>query len=191
METIVLDKTSLEDKKTITLLKKIFAGDRGNKFIWNISDRSLAYESTEALVNYLRKDFERYLLFIAYHNNSAKGLFAALNISEHDNTANLIVWIDKRYRSRTFVIKWWIYFLLSLQQHKISRLYARILKRNTISINAAMRYGFVDCDFLESSTDKSNADSRRCMTRSTELNEFERHFLQDRCSSIYSFFNSK
>jgi RimJ/RimL family protein N-acetyltransferase len=163
-------ETSLDDIQTLLFLKQIIREDK-QQYIWTISDRAALWNDLKALKSYLNNDFEKSHIYIAYYGEIKLGFFGAINISEIDTNAHLVVWIDNSVRKKTLFVKWWIFFLLELQKKGIHRLCARIKKKNNTSINAAKRFGFFECK-----------DVSKCLnevyfvTRMSELNPFEKKY---------------
>jgi len=170
-----LREASLEDVQTLSFLHKILWQDKETKYIWNISDKAALWDDLDSLKTFLINDFKISYIYIAYCGEEALGLFGALNISVINKSANLLIWIDKSVRNRTFLMRWWTCFLLEIQKNRIERVHAKIKKKNVISLNTAIRCGFQKYDFMPVQYD--GFENVCPVSRTTTLNSFEKKYF--------------
>ena len=171
-------ESSLEDSQTLLFLDRLVREDRHKGFMWNISDKSVIWDDIELLKIYLKNDWGEHKIYSAYSGKVRLGLFGMLNVSEAHESANLIIWIDQSIRNNILLMRWWVYFLLEAQGTNILNLYAKIRRKNIISLMSAKRYGFLECKFVPEYL-KSDGESQEtcCVTRKTNLNTFEEKYV--------------
>jgi RimJ/RimL family protein N-acetyltransferase len=166
-------------------MDRVVREDKENKYIWNISDKSLVWDSLNVLSEYLRKDLGVSNIYIAHHGDNKLGLFGLFNLSKTDKSANMVTWIDQSARSGILGMKWYIQFLVEANKSGIQHLYAKIKKRNAISIRAAKRFGFEECEFVPDHLKSSRKFEEVCyFGRDTCFNSFETKYISRSTDSM-------
>lgn len=139
-----------------------------------MTSNSESLEFNRSFLNLLKSNWGDFRFFILEIEDCPCGIFAIYNVSMSNQRAELLVWIESRYRRKNLLIKWWIIFLVNIQKIGIRQLFAKIREQNLVAIKAAHGYGFEQCGLLpQYFKNPETSESAYIFTRSTELNKFE------------------
>lgn len=175
---ISLEEISLEDKNTILLFDRIIKEDKANKYIWDVSEKALLWDSLDELKEYLKKDFGLHKIYKARYIKKTLGVLGMLNMFEKPESSNVILWLDEQARKKIFLMRWVILFLREAQKNNIARFFASIKLRNAVSINTAKKLGFIKCENSQRHLlSKDPIQGAICLTRKTEFNCFEVKYI--------------
>lgn len=125
-------------------------------------------------INLLSMNWGDFRFFILKVDDLPSGILAIYNVSISNQRADILAWIESKYRSWNVLIKWWILFLNHLQVLGNKRVFCKIRHQNLIAIKAAKSFGFEQCGLLpEYFKNAEFSESAYIFTRSTEFNNFE------------------
>jgi hypothetical protein len=147
-----------------------------HRFVWTLSDRAALWYDDQALEGYLRRDFERHLLYSAEKNGDVTCLLGATNLNETGDTARLFVWVSRSARNGPYLMHYWIEFLHEMRSIGLALLTADIKLKNELSLRVARHVGFVT-----NTPDASTAlPGVRRLCRTTDDGRLELRYLKRR-----------
>ena len=182
-----LEPNNATDKNIVDFIYNIFIGSQERHLFWGNTDMFKLENDDDLTIKYnflnlLRSNWGNFRFFVLNFNDIPSGIFAIYNVSSSNKRAELLVWIESKYRSKHLLLQWWILFLNQLQILELNRIFAKVRQQNLIAIQASERFGFQQCGlFPEYFKTAGGSESAYIFTRSTEFNAFEILYNQRRC----------
>lgn len=138
---------------------------------FKVSDKTQLYDK-------LNQEWGSFYFFIEEKNDELICVFVAYGVSPVHQRANILCWLAPEYRNGVVLINFHTSFMLHLHNLNLHRVYGKILENNTVAIKAAERFGYTKCGILPEFINKDGKKYNAVIvTRSTELNPFERKYL--------------